>query len=318
VLSQAYRAKNIKNAPQQNQKLVTAVHLKEYSAEIESLRAQLQITREKNGVYLDPKDFYAMENKIASLTSQLSECEGSLKVRSEEVKLLRVSGDHMELKIQALSQTLEATTMTLNATTLELEDTKRELTATHIELEATECVVTEQAVIESSLRADAQELQQEVTHCRASIINLQEKLDEYAAKQAQSLSRCDGFVEDMSVSHKKLLSSIEALVEDSDKSAALVCDGISVLLTSGRSTCTTLQAAVDRAMNSLVGAVTESGADVTNGLSELRSHVYVSRDGIISQISDLKEELSSAILSMNSSIATVDQLVTEGSTKVGC
>lgn len=54
TLDYAYRAKSIKNQPTVNQKMTKKVVLKEYCAEIEQLRTQLQLTREKNGVYVDP------------------------------------------------------------------------------------------------------------------------------------------------------------------------------------------------------------------------------------------------------------------------
>lgn len=51
----ACRARNIKNQPTVNQKLTKKVIMKEYFAEIETLRSQLLATREKNGVYMDPQ-----------------------------------------------------------------------------------------------------------------------------------------------------------------------------------------------------------------------------------------------------------------------
>jgi kinesin family protein 11 len=61
TLEYAYRAKSIKNQPTANQRMTKKVVLKEYCAEIEQLRAQLAATRDKNGVYMDPAEFYAME-----------------------------------------------------------------------------------------------------------------------------------------------------------------------------------------------------------------------------------------------------------------
>ena len=86
TLDYAHRAKNIKNQPTINQKMTKKVVLKEYCAEIESLKNMLQLTREKNGVYVDPNEFYAMEAKIATQESQLSECESALRSRNEEGK----------------------------------------------------------------------------------------------------------------------------------------------------------------------------------------------------------------------------------------
>lgn len=81
TLDYASRAKNIKNQPMANQKLIKKVVMKEYCAEIEILKVQLQLTREKNGVYVEPAEFYAMEARISAQESQLMECEAALKSR---------------------------------------------------------------------------------------------------------------------------------------------------------------------------------------------------------------------------------------------
>ena len=92
TLDYAHRAKNIKNQPTVNQKMTKKVVLKEYCAEIESLKTMLQLTREKNGVYVDPNEFYSMEARLATQESQIAECEAALRSRNEEVKTLRTGG----------------------------------------------------------------------------------------------------------------------------------------------------------------------------------------------------------------------------------
>lgn len=64
TLDYAYRAKSIKNQPTVNQRMTKKVVLKEYCTEIENLKSQLMLTREKNGVYVDPAEYYAMEGKV--------------------------------------------------------------------------------------------------------------------------------------------------------------------------------------------------------------------------------------------------------------
>ena len=68
-------------------------------AEIEQLRAQLQITRDKNGVYVDPVQFANMESRIESQESMLLECEAALKSRNEELKLIKSEINVVEEKL---------------------------------------------------------------------------------------------------------------------------------------------------------------------------------------------------------------------------
>ncbi len=46
----------------------------------------VQMTRDKNGIYVDPAMFYGMEQRIAAQDAQIVEVEGVLKSKMEEVK----------------------------------------------------------------------------------------------------------------------------------------------------------------------------------------------------------------------------------------
>lgn len=75
TLDYAHRAKNIKNKPEVNQKMTKRVLLREYSSTIERLKAELQATREKNGVYLPIEQYQKMEMNLQGQSSQLTELE---------------------------------------------------------------------------------------------------------------------------------------------------------------------------------------------------------------------------------------------------
>lgn len=168
TLDYASRAKNIKNQPMANQKLIKKVVMKEYCAEIELLRVQLQLTREKNGVYVEPGEFYAMEARLSAQESQLLECEAALKsrffiliilhiviafiltskilfnIRTEEAKVLKVENGELACKLDAADVEIK----NLQTETIKLRDqydeVKEELRETSLNLKATEAVVSEQ------------------------------------------------------------------------------------------------------------------------------------------------------------------------------
>lgn len=71
----ANRAKDIKNRPQQNQKMTKRALIKEYVAEIERLREELKCAREKNGVFLPPERYEEMTRNIESKTGNIKELE---------------------------------------------------------------------------------------------------------------------------------------------------------------------------------------------------------------------------------------------------
>ena len=275
------------------------MHLKEYSAEIESLRSQLQATREKNGVYLDPKDFYDMENKIASLTMQLAECESVLKSRNEETSLLRESNEHMDMKIQHLSVALDTTNNELSTTKSELENTKLQLEDTVVELKATEAVVMEQLKTEQRLTSEAVDLQGEVKDCRGKIHSLHDKIGLYAAGEAAGETRTLSFVANLLAARSSLLNSVEELGSKSRESSVLIQTEIQDLLSAGRSTCQDLKVSVDRALEVLLGDADASKHALERDLCEISDQLTIGRDDVLAQLSNIKAEMNTTMDRIN-------------------
>ena len=67
TLDYAYRARNITNRPENNQKLSKREVLKEYSNEMDRLRRDLLTFREKNCVYLAKENYHEMLEKIKQM-----------------------------------------------------------------------------------------------------------------------------------------------------------------------------------------------------------------------------------------------------------
>ena len=88
--------------------------MKEYLAEVETLKAQLQLTREKNGVYVDPGEFYAMETRLQSQEAQIEECESALALRNDEIKLVRKERDEYFAGYQETKSELAAAVVELD------------------------------------------------------------------------------------------------------------------------------------------------------------------------------------------------------------
>lgn len=83
TLDYAYRAKNITNRPEINQKLSKKALLKEYTEEIERLRRDLIATREQNGVYLAQDNYNEMQSTIEYLGKSIEEKINHIKAVEE-------------------------------------------------------------------------------------------------------------------------------------------------------------------------------------------------------------------------------------------
>jgi kinesin family protein 11 len=84
TLEYAYRAKTIRNRPEVNQKLLTKkILIKEYLAEIEKLRNDLQLARMKEGVYLDVKEFHEMTTRLENYQRNTAMLEQTLQAKED-------------------------------------------------------------------------------------------------------------------------------------------------------------------------------------------------------------------------------------------
>jgi kinesin family protein 11 len=85
TLDYAFRAKNIRNKPQVNQKIEKKTLLKEFTHEIEKLKSELISTRQRNGVYIANDAYEEMKEESESMRI-LSEEQGA-KIETMEVNL---------------------------------------------------------------------------------------------------------------------------------------------------------------------------------------------------------------------------------------
>lgn len=205
TLDYAHRAKNIKNQPTVNQKLTKKVIMKEYFVEIETLRNQLLATREKNGVYLAPEDYYAMESKIATQEAQLNECEGALRARHEEVKNLREQHEVLSAEVLSTKQELQRVVEAL----AQAEEAKRlaqsHTTDVYRVWQSTEAVVGEQQHQESVLVRAGEQLKRQLKAADTDVHALLKKVSSLEDSEQTRLQRTEAFCSDVEQQQESLL-----------------------------------------------------------------------------------------------------------------
>jgi kinesin family member 11 len=209
TLDYAYRAKSIKNIPQINQKMVKKVILKEYCAEIEALRQQLQLTREKNGIYLDPVQYEQMENRLAAQEQQLMECEGALKVRQEEIKGYKTEIDLIQNELDSLRCDHEETTQRLVETEESLLESQKTVKYLEIEWQATEQVVQEQSTTEDVLQKDMKDLHAVVTSQSCDLEGLFQKIRSYEVKEQERIHEISDHLQEVNSHQQKIRQNIQ-------------------------------------------------------------------------------------------------------------
>jgi kinesin family protein 11 len=292
TLDYAYRARAIKNQPCANQKLTTKVVMKEYFAEIESLKHQLALSRDKNGVYVEPAQFAAMETRLQSQEDQLIECESALKGRTEEVKVLKVEKEELTLTLETTASELQSTVVSLEKAATQLEVAIEQLDETKVDLKATEAVVAEQVVTECSLLETGNDMQEDLTARQNDLDQLLRKVSQMAQKEAQSITGASAFVSQLSSSSADLISKVEEFQGQSSSQAEALCSGVATMLTKGRATCSTLTTSIDQVLESLIGDADTARDSMVQSCEKLKGHLQSTNGNLESTLRSLQEQLS--------------------------
>ncbi|KAJ6778452.1 KINESIN-LIKE PROTEIN KIF11 [Salix koriyanagi] len=77
TLDYAHRAKNIRNKPEVNQKMMKSTLIKDLYGEIERLKAEVYAAREKNGVYIPKERYYQEESERKAMADQIEQMGSS-------------------------------------------------------------------------------------------------------------------------------------------------------------------------------------------------------------------------------------------------
>ncbi|PON72836.1 Kinesin-like protein [Parasponia andersonii] len=90
TLDYAYRAKNIKNKPEANQKMSKAVLLKDLYLELEKMKeGHVRAAREKNGVYVPHERFVQDEAEKKARSEKIEQLENDLNLTEKQVDMFR-------------------------------------------------------------------------------------------------------------------------------------------------------------------------------------------------------------------------------------
>ena len=98
TLNYAFRAKDITNKPEINQKLSFKALIKEYVQKIERLERDLIATREKNGVCIDQKNYDEMMQNHSEMQSLIAIQGEEIKELREKIDICKANEEYMKKK----------------------------------------------------------------------------------------------------------------------------------------------------------------------------------------------------------------------------
>ncbi|KAH7512980.1 kinesin-like protein KIN-5B [Ziziphus jujuba] len=212
TLDYAYRAKNIKNKPEANQKMSKAVLLKDLYLEIERMKEDVRAAREKNGVYVPRERFVLDEAEKKARNEKIEQLENDLDLTEKQVDKFRelyLTEQEQKLDIESELKDCKMNLETRNKELLEVQENYRVAILT---LKEKEFIISKLLQSENSLIERAKELRTDLKDASDDISSLFAKLDHKSKMEAenQSLVLTFGSQLDQSLKdlHKTILGSV--------------------------------------------------------------------------------------------------------------
>ncbi|XP_022767048.1 kinesin-like protein KIN-5C [Durio zibethinus] len=155
TLDYAHRAKNIKNKPEVNQKMMKSTLIKDLYGEIERLKAEVYAAREKNGVYIPKERYYQEESEKKAMADQIEQMVVLLENDQKQLEELQDKFVAQVRQCSDLSGKLEKTEKNLNETSKLLANSEEELKKCLYVLKEKEFIISEQKKAENALAHQA-------------------------------------------------------------------------------------------------------------------------------------------------------------------
>ncbi|KAG0443707.1 hypothetical protein HPB47_014619 [Ixodes persulcatus] len=194
TLDYAHRAKSITNRPEVNQKMTKRALIKaslfsfargthffvsgtvEYTEEIERLRRELVAARDKNGMFVDPENYSAMERRLTCQSENILAKEAQIEDLSQRLAHLEELFTSTKEEVAAKTEALQNTLVDLHHTKENLGATKKALLKTAVERDEQQHLVHVHAKTEVSLTETAKTLVDVAKTATGDIDLLQRKL----------------------------------------------------------------------------------------------------------------------------------------------
>ncbi|KAK6778746.1 hypothetical protein RDI58_025464 [Solanum bulbocastanum] len=197
TLDYAHRAKNIKNKPEVNQKMMKSTLIKDLYGEIDRLKAEVYATREKNGVYIPKDRYYQEENERKAMTDQIEQMGVNLENHLKQLEELQSRYDHQVHQCSDLTCKLDATQKHLNQTSSLLSNAEEELRQSKYTLKERDFIICEQKKAENALAQHACSLRAQLEKSLKDNASLFLKIDREDELSADNRSVVNNFQTDL-------------------------------------------------------------------------------------------------------------------------
>ncbi|KAL1345380.1 hypothetical protein HN51_019129 [Arachis hypogaea] len=177
TLDYAHRAKNIKNKPEVNQKMMKSAMIKDLYSEIDRLKQEVYAAREKNGIYI-PRDRYIHEEaEKKAMAEKIERMEQEAESKDKQLVELQELYHSQQLLTAELSDKLERTEKSLEETQQSLFDLEERHKQANAKIKEKEYLISNLLKSEKALVERAIDLRAELENAASDVTNLFSKIE---------------------------------------------------------------------------------------------------------------------------------------------
>ncbi|CAL5388085.1 unnamed protein product [Camellia sinensis] len=177
TLEYAYRAKNIKNRPEVNQKVIKSKLIKDLYTEIDRLKQELCATREKNGIYI-PRDHYMNEEAAKKAMAQkIERMEIDSGCKNEQLMELQELYINQQQLVEELSEKLEITRREFEQTGQAILDLEERFSQSNEKIKEKDYLIFNLLGSEKAMTEKAFELHAELGNAASGVSSLLADID---------------------------------------------------------------------------------------------------------------------------------------------
>ncbi|PIA38806.1 hypothetical protein AQUCO_02700183v1 [Aquilegia coerulea] len=177
TLDYAHRAKNIKNKPEVNQKMMKSTMIKDLYSEIDRLKQEVYAAREKNGIYI-PRDRYLQEEaEKKAMAEKIERMEMDSESKEKQVIGLQELYTTQQVLTTELSDKLDKTQKKLENTEHALYDLEERYKQANSTIKEKEFLISNLLKSEKALIERAFELRSELENAACDVAGLFTKIE---------------------------------------------------------------------------------------------------------------------------------------------
>lgn len=213
TLDYAHRAKNIKNKPEVNQKMMKSALIKDLYSEMERLKAEVNAAREKNGVYL-PRDRYLQEeSERKAMSERIDQLEFDMEVKNKHMEALQEELNSERGQCEELNAKLDESQRKLHQTQEVLSDAKDKIKEAHYTIKERDFIITKFQQSEDALVKQAGSLQSQLESCITDLASLHSKIERKSRVETGNQHTLQNFHGDLGQQLKTLHGSVITSVQ---------------------------------------------------------------------------------------------------------